>query len=204
MRASTAVLLAGFFMVLGCRATVQAHLFPRAWPASLARPELLEKTAVDGGPSVLMEPVAFDQEDGRRQTSSLEGAPTDEIIRDLLIDKLRASGIEAFRKSSLGAEPDYRLLCVVTKLLYSEQTGYPKQIRYVAGLVCRLEHAESRRILWQRDLEYPLDRSVLVDTMTRLPEGQREHEQILVQKCLVPALDHVVSGVKNSLKEGGD
>lgn len=204
MKAFIGLLLAGLFLVLGCRATAQAHLFPRVWPPSLARPELPEKAAVDSGPSVLVEPIAFDQEDDQREMPSREGSPTDEIIRGLLISKLRASGVEALRQSGLKIGPDYRLTCVVTKLLYSERAGYPKKIQYVAGLVCRLEDVKPRRILWQRDLEYPLDRSVLVNTMTRIPDGQREHEQILIQKCLIPVLDFVVSGVKTSLKEGGE
>lgn len=40
--------------------------------------------------------------------------------------------------------------------------------------------------------------------MTRIPDGQRGHEQILVRRRLIPVLDLVVSGVKASLKEGGE
>ncbi|MCM8794532.1 MAG: hypothetical protein NC819_01845 [Candidatus Omnitrophica bacterium] len=201
MRTFTGLLFATLFSVLGCRATAQAHLFPKAWSSSLERPELPEKATVDSSPSVLVEPIAFDQGDEQGHLVLQEGSRTDEIVRDLLIGKLRASGVGAHRQGDLQVKPDYRLICVMTKLLYSEQAGYPKQIRYVAGLVCRLEHTESRRVLWQRDLEYPLERSVLVDTMTRIPDGQREHERILIQKCLLPVLDWVASGVKGSLKE---
>ena len=196
------VLAVGLLSVLtGCGAAMQTHLFPQTWPAGLNRPSSPKAVPTDRGPVVLVDPVILDVDYREPREEPVENLLTADVLTNLLVEQLRAEGVNAFRRDDLTSEPDYVLSGTVPRLVWTERPGYPRRLQYVAQLACHLIDQRNRQVLWQRDLEHVFDRWTVVDTMTRLPDRQREHGQILVEKCIVPVWNIMASGVRTSLRE---
>jgi len=116
-RAFVKVLAVGLLSVLtGCGAAMRTHLFPKTWPAGLNWPLSPSKTVpVDRGPVVLVDPLILDV--GRsEQGEGPEGKLlTTDVLTGLLVEQLRAEGVNALRREHLTSEPDYRLIGAVPR-----------------------------------------------------------------------------------------
>jgi len=195
------LLLVGLLGVAGCRTVAQTHRFPEVWPVSLRQPQAAPPSASTAAPSVLVEPVILEVDRSPEETGLPQGVPTAEVLTDLLVQHLRTNGISAWRQEESLSEPGYVLTCMVSRLVYTEYPRYPRKVLYAAEMACRLVDRRTNQVLWQRQVEHTLDRLVLFNTMTRLPNERSEHEGILVQKCVVPACETVAAGVAASLNE---
>lgn len=196
---ATILLWVGLLGVAGCRTVAQPRFFPEVWPVSLRQSQAASPSAATAAPSVLVEPVILEVDHSPEETGLPQDVPTAEVLTGLLVQHLRTNGINAWRQEESLSEPGYVLTCMVSRLVYTEYPRYPRKILYAAEMACRLVDRRTHQVLWERQVEYTLDRLVLFNTMTRMPHGRSEHEEILVQKCVVPACETVAAGVAVSL-----
>ena len=194
--------LLGALAVAGCRtAATQAYLFPSMWPDTLARLSTpAAKAAGQAAPTLWVEPVILESERSGNPGGRLEESSTSRVLTNLLVQQLRAAGIRASASGQGTGEPDHVLTVLVPRLGYAEQLGYPKKYWYIAEMAYRLTDRK-QKVVWQHQLDFVLDRSSLVDTMSRIPGKELEHQEVLINKCAAPLFKIAASGVAESLKE---
>ena len=202
MRQSTKTLLIGLICIgagiTGCQRTAQRHAFPAAWPAGLDWSQTRTAAASPAeisGPAVKVEPFALDTEPG----ASPQGAgpaSTSRKLTDLMVEKLQQAGVPVSESNA-----EYTLSGTIPKLGYTERSGYPRKLYYTSELVYRLIHRSTGTVVWQGNLSQDFEQTVLVNTMTRLPNDPNAPERVLLEKCIDPNWTMIASDVKTYLKE---
>lgn len=193
----------------GCAATTEPHSFPATWPASLAQPGESQtfnkggESAPEALPTLGVEAFALDIGQPPPGQEAQGGIPTAQVLKDLLVQQLRTNGVAVSPESNGNSRPDYGLSCVVSRLGYTVRSGYPRQIEYSTELVCALRETKSNQVLWEQTLEQVFEHKVLVNTMTKLPVDPYAHEEMLIERCVLPVWDAMAERVKLSLKERG-
>ena len=147
------VLRIGFILVAafgaGCTHTAERHSFPAAWPAGLTWTGETRPASVvpvePSGPAVAVEPFALDAE-GVRDSTAGPGS-TSRALTNLMTEKLRQAGV---RVSDSDAE--YSLAGTVSKLGYTQRSGYPRKLYYTSELVYRLTHRPTGAVVWEGTL----------------------------------------------------
>lgn len=187
----------------GCSAKTRVQPFPQSWPqpleppppgAGAARSSAEEAPAQPSGPSVRVTPLVIERA-GDQTPGPAGGQPTSEVLTNVLIARLLAAGVNVSPRSA-----DYRLEGVAPWLGYSARTGYPKRLTYQSALVYRLVDERTGRVVMQRQVEHAVERSVLVDTMSRLPYPEYARDQQVLERAITPTWETAASGVKGFLK----
>ena len=184
---------------VGCQHAMQRHSFPAEWPAGLTWPETkppaASAVAEQSGPAVAVEPFTVDIE-GNSFSAGSGPLTTSGMLTHLMAEKLKQAGV---RVSETDAE--YTLTGTIPKLGYTERTGYPRKLYYTSELVYHLVHRPSGAVVWQGNLSQDFEQTVLVNTMTRLPNDPNAPERVLLEKCIDPNWALIASDVKAYLKK---
>ncbi len=202
MRRSTPFLIGWVLSLVcgaaGCQHAMQRHSFPAEWPAGLTWGETKPAAAVPAelsGPAVTVEPFTLDMEGNSLPAGS--GRPTTSgMLTTLMVEKLQQVGVRVSE-----ADAEYALIGTVPKLGYTERAGYPRKLYYTSELVYHLVHRPSGAVVWQGNLSQDFEQTVLVNTMTRLPNDPNAPERVLLEKCIDPNWALIASDVKAYLKE---
>ena len=184
----------------GCQHAMHRHSFPAEWPSGLAwpdtKPAAADAVAVKpSGPAVTVEPLTLDIEGGASRAGSGPSS-TSGMLTQRMVEKLKQVGV---RVSETDAE--YALTGTVPKLGYTERSGYPRKLYYTSELVYHLVHRPSGTVVWQGNLSQDFEQTVLVNTMTRLPNAPNAPERVLLEKCIDPNWALIASDVKAYLEE---
>ena len=191
----------GFLLVLiwasaGCQgAMMQRHSFPAEWPSGMiwSRPKTAQPAAVPAeGPAVAVEQFTLDTESGTRPAQST----TAQMLTQLMVEKLSQAGV---RVSDSNAE--YIFKGTIPKLGYTERGGYPRKFYYTSELVYQMVHRSSGTVVWKGNLSQDFEQSVLVNTMTKLPNDPDAPVHVLLDKCISPNWEIIAGDVKKYLKE---
>lgn len=185
-------------LLSGCQTThQQRHSFPSVWPEgvqpSSKTAALTAQTQVPA--SVWIGSIDMDPESSAVGSSTGSGRTTSAALRDLLSEKLRQAGIPVTDQPSR-----YTLIGVVPRMGYTARGGYPRKLIYTTELVYRLVDRNTGDILIDRSLQQEVEQTVLVNTMTKLPQDPNAPEQELLRQCMEPTFNLVASSVKESLE----
>ncbi len=196
---------------VGCQRTTAVHRFPSLWPSSpwldeIRREAAAEQPVVSGAAVVAVEPVTWvsDESDsaGETEESPTDGTPTASVLQQIVIQRLRAMGVEAVPADAAGSvAPTYRLFCEVRQMECVVQGGYPTTATYLTSIRCQLKPMDSDQPLWERQFSEPMEQIFLVNTMTRLPIN---HFARQVRDNVIPSFDVVLSGVRRYLDRSHD
>jgi len=198
------LIIALAFGATGCQGKMQRHSFPAAWPSGLTWSGSAQNLAASPepvGPAVSVETLTVDTEAGaqpREINSAISrGQPnTSRVLTDLMIAKLKQAGV---RVSDAGAE--YVFKGTVPKLGYTERGGYPRKFYYTSELVYQLIHRPSGTVVWKGNLSQDFEQTVVVNTMTRLPNDPDAPVRVLLDKCIAPNWEMIAADVKVFLRE---
>jgi len=196
-----ALVLLSAWLAAGCAGRgAQLHTFPSEWPHGLPQPEAARAVASALGPTVWVEPLVLDLGEPAAASQTVTAAAgnrqTTQVLTELLIQKLQQAGVIV---SSEGSE--YALRGAVPRLGYSERAGYPRRITYLSQLSYQLVHRPSGDIVWEGNLSQDFEQTVLVNTMTRLPEDPQAPVHVLLDKCVGPTWEAIADDVSRFLKE---
>lgn len=181
------------WLAAGCaERSVQLHAFPSAWPQGLPQPEVAQASASAAGPTVWVEPLALDL----GEPAAASQTQTAQVLTELLVQKLRQVGVNV---SSEGSQ--YALVGVVPRLGYSKRGGYPRRITYLSQLSYQLVHRPSGAVVWEGNLSQEFEQTVLVNTMTRLPEDPQAPVHVLMDRCVGPTWEAIAQDVSAFLKD---
>lgn len=194
------LLVAAALSAAGCAGKVERHAFPAEWPAGLELPRETAKKQETASsaptapvPAVAVEPFALETE-GTQQASAQGSGSTSEQLTNLMVRKLQKVGVPV---SDSGAE--YAFSGTVSKLGYTQRTGYPRKLYYTSELVYRLTHRPTGAVVWEGNLSQDFEQTVLVNTMTKLPSDPNAPERVLLEKCIGPNWELIASDVKTFL-----
>lgn len=196
------LIIAAAVSAAGCQRTSKRYAFPSQWPTGLDLPatageKMVPSTATIGLPAVTVRPLAIDVEaQARPQLSGNSSVSTSHMLTQLMEEKLRQAGV---RVSDTDAE--FEFSGTIPKLGYTERSGYPRKLYYTSELVYQLTHRPSGSVVWEGNLSQDFEQSVLVNTMTKLPEDPNAPERILLEKCIGPNWGLIAADVKNFLEE---
>ena len=194
----TALVLAPICGVIGCARAMERRSFPAMWPAGLDWSREVTQASVapaePAGPAVAVEPFVLDAE-GAHGPSSGPGS-TSSALTNLMVEKLWQAGV---RVSSSGAE--YAFTGTISKLGYTQLSGYPRKLYYTSELVYRLARRPDGAVVWEGKLSQDFEQTVLVNTMTKLPDDPNAPERVLLEKCISPNWAMIAADVKAFLKE---
>ncbi len=182
---------------VGCQGKMQRHSFPVEWPSGLtwsgSAPHLAASPETVG-PTVSVQPFTLDAEADMQPKGS--GSPsTSRMLTDLMITKLKQAGVQV---SDEGAE--YVFKGTVPKLGYTERSGYPRKFYYTSELVYQLIHRPSGTVVWKGNLSQDFEQTVVVNTMTKLPNDPDAPAHVLLEKCIAPNWEIIAADVKTFLK----
>lgn len=202
MRQSTKSFFIGLICVLagvpGCQKAAQRHAFPAIWPAGLnwqERRTAAVTPAEISGPVVKVEPFALDTESGASSQTAGQSS-TSRKLTDRMVEKLQQAGVPVSESNA-----EYTLTGTIPKLGYTERFGYPRKLYYTSELVYRLVHRPTGAVVWEGNLSQDFEQTVLVNTMTKLPNDPNAPERVLLEKCIDPNWATIAGDVKTTLKE---
>lgn len=185
---SLAILVMIFLSGCASAAKPQAVLFPAQWPSALLPAAVpISATPSSLQPAIVVEPFV-------REESGPDG-----VLTELFIHKLRASGV------TVAAGPEqssFLFRAIVPELGYAVRGGYPRKITYFSRMVYQLTHRETGIVIWNGTVGQDFEQTVLVNTMTRLPEDPDSPERILVEKCVEPTWSAIAADLSEFLKKG--
>jgi len=212
MRQSPKALFIGLICVsagvTGCQKTAQRHAFPATWPAGLDWQESRTASATPAeisGPAVKVDLFALDTESGPSSQAAGQagpirpwsnGASTSRKLTDLMVQKLQQAGVPVSESNA-----EYTLTGTIPKLGYTERSGYPRKLYYTSELVYRLVHRPTGAVVWEGNLSQDFEQTVLVNTMTKLPNDPNAPVRVLLEKCIDPNWTMIAGDVKTYLKE---
>jgi len=175
------------------------HSFPSDWPLELN--SLIPNTQFHPvtGPLLVVQPVAMA---ASVETATAGRIPTTSVLTDWLIRALQARGINAAASST--HPPEYLLSVTIAKLTATETGGYPVQVMYEAQVAGQVTDTATGKNFWRQTLEQSHDRRLVVNMMSKLPERGLEHQQILMEKCLMPIFERLAQGLASDLKKGAE
>ena len=180
----------------GCQGTSQRYTFPATWPKGLHSPSSSGTSVAMAGPAVWVEPLTHDLGEGNPPQKPAAGIPTNEVLTHLLVRKLQQAGV---RVSERGAE--YALVGTVPRLGYTERKGYPRKLFYTSQLAYQLIHRPTGAVVWKGNLSQDFEQTVLVNTMTKLPEDPDAPENVLLRKCVDPTWESIAADVGAFVKK---
>ena len=192
------ILLSFAWGAAGCASKVQRHSFPDAWPAGLEWPRARAAASAPveaAGPAVAVEPFTLDTETGVGPQPAGE-ASTSRMLTNLMAEKLRQAGVPVSESSA-----EYTLTGTIPKLGYTERSGYPRKLYYTSELIYRLIHRPTGAVVWEGNLSQDFEQTVVVNTMTRLPNDSNAPERVLLEKCIGPNWEIIAADVKAFLKK---
>lgn len=202
MRQGTKSFFIGLICVLagvtGCQKTAQRHAFPATWPAGLDWQERRAAAATPveiSGPVVKVELFALDTESGASSQAAGQ-ASTSRKLTDLMVEKLQQAGVPVSESNA-----EYTLSGTIPKLGYTERSGYPRKLYYTSELVYRLTHRPTGTVVWEGNLSQDFEQTVLVNTMTKLPNDPNAPSRVLLEKCIDPNWAMIAGDVKTYLQE---
>lgn len=176
-RRSPSILTACLLVLTGCSTATSARVSPHSHQTAEAICSTLAVT-----------PVVFNMERAHETTLS----PAE--LTQLLIAQLRSQGIPVVSSETTGAEADYTLNCVATRLGYAAaRRRYPPHRTYEAELTCAIIDPATQAVRWQRNLTQRYDETVLLNTMTKLPP---RHGGTLLRECITPLAEGMAYGVR--------
>ena len=184
--------------LVGCQGmTMQRHTFPLIWPHSLTLRQSAIASVQETGPAIWVEPLMLDLGEGTpQQAAPAPGVSTSQVLTDLMAQKLQEVGV---RVSKEGAE--YALVGTVPQLGYTEHGGYPRKLVYTSQLSYHLIHRPTGAVVWKGNLSQDFEQTVLVNTMTKLPEDPSAPEHVLLDKCIDPTWGAIASDIGAFLKK---
>ena len=176
---------------------MQRHTFPLIWPHSLTPHPSAVASVQEAGPAIWVDPLTLDLGEGTpQQPAPTPGVPTSQVLTDLMAQKLREVGV---RVSNEGAE--YALMGTVPHLGYTERSGYPRKLVYTSQLAYQLIHRPTGVVVWKGNVSQDFEQTVLVNTMTKLPEDPDAPEHVLLDKCIDPTWGAIASDIGAFLKK---
>lgn len=187
--------------VSGCASMVRSEVlqFPAVWPDRLDRVLASgfsgDRKDPSAGASLAVEQVVVRSE--ATEPVSGQGRLTDEALTRFFVEQLRAHGVNAFASGGSKQQADYRLTPVFLQLAYTKRTGnYPGKVFYIAELKYQLEETDSGRVVWTRTLSRNHDRSLVLNMLSKLPDQELEHQEILLEHCVFPIVKNMAAGVE--------
>ena len=198
MRPSNSFYFIGILLAAaGCQGTMmQRQSFPVEWPVGLNwSPAAGRQAAAPTGPSVTVEPFAMDAEAGAQPEGRGQGT-TAKMLTQLMVEKLSQAGV---RVSDSDAE--YVLKGAIPKLGYTERGGYPRKFYYTSELDYQLVHRPSGTVVWKGNLSQDFEQSVLVNTMTKIPNDPDAPIHVLLDKCISPNWEIIAADLREYLKK---
>ncbi len=188
-------------LTAGCQSSkVERHAFPAEWPAGLTLPRETGKQQASAQPvpavpvpAVEVKPFALETE-GAQQASVSGSGSTSEQLTNLMVQKLKKVGVPVSE-----SQAEYAFSGTVSKLGYTQRSGYPRKLYYTSELVYRLTHRPTGAVVWEGNLSQDFEQAVLVNTMTKLPNDPNAPERVLLEKCISPNWELIASDVKTFL-----
>lgn len=206
MRLMLLGLMAG--SVIGCQHTLTYVRFPDVWPANVTS-HLTDRVAPLAGlqdyalviESFTAEPEALQPAEtpdtngsDPARTSEGPGRMTPEALTELAASRLAADGWQIADAEDTG--PAYRLHCVVHKLGYLQQSGWPAKTTAEGLMSCELREA-SGAIRWMRTFRRMNEEHNVINTFTKLPpQDPNRWHQVVVDACV----DEMIAGLSTSLR----
>lgn len=195
------ILVLAAFVGAGCSAKTHVQAFPQSWPQPLEPPVSAAKASGTEGAApelttlaVQVSPLVIEQTP--EQLASVgHDQTTSQVLTNVLVSKLRAAGVNVSERPA-----DYRLEGVIPWLGWSSRSGYPKQLTYQSVVAYRLVDERTGRVVMQHQVEHAVEQSVLVNTMSRMPNPQYAQDQQVLDRAITPALETAASGVQGFLK----
>lgn len=188
----------GVLMASGCARGSTLHTFPATWPSSLeVGSPTQEATPSAPGPAVMVEPFTLDLGEATVLESPSDAPPTQQVLTSLFIEKLRSAGI---RVAPPQAESPYLFRATISQLGFTVQGGYPRKIHYFSQLVYQLIRRQTGHVVWDGNVVQDFEQTVLVNTMTRLPQDPNAPERVLLEKCVEPTWQSVAADVGKYLE----
>ena len=182
----------GFFFLSGCAPVLeQAKLFPATWPGSAPLSE--------NAPTVSVQPIQMKTPSAAPLTETAEGVPTLAVLTALFIKYLHAAGVNAILEQAEEATAPYAMGCAVSRLGYTQKTGYPEQYDYQAELICTLTDTQKQQVVWKRSLQQRYETASLINMFSKIPEQPNQHDRTLYTECIVPLWDAMASSVRTVL-----
>lgn len=184
-------------IILGCRRTEVVHRFPSTWPSSIAVKPLGEVSALRQPPvtnavTIAAEPVTWSAQEPSDESGA--GEPSAEVVRRIVVERLRMLGIEAWPSDRADAPtPDYHLRCAIERMECLVAQGYPSATRSLTAIRAELVRPGAERAVWERRFAEPLEQVHLVNTMSRMPV---DYQAIMVRNSFLPSLDVVLAGIR--------
>ena len=184
----------------GCAGKMaQRHSFPVEWPSGLVWSGSTSNLAAPPepvGPAVAVEKFTLETEDSAQPAGAAGQGTSAQMLTRLMVEKLKAVGV---RVSDNNAE--YTFTGTIPKLGYTERGGYPRKLYYTSELVYRLVHRPTGAVVWQGNLSQDFEQTVLVNTMTRMPQDPDDPEHVLLDKCISPNWGIIAADVREYLKK---
>jgi hypothetical protein len=174
----------------GCAGSMKRYTFPIDWPVGLREPPVSSQAVEPKTPSVEVQLLILDDKDLTRPVKTDPNRSTAEVLSQILKKQLTAAGVNVVERDG-----DYLLSGVIPRLGYTERSGYPRQFIYTSDLSYQLMKRDGARVVLDGHLQQETEQSVLMSTMTRLPEDPESPERILMDKCLTPTWQTVAGAV---------
>lgn len=185
--------------ITGCAGSMKRYTFPANWPVGLREPQVVAPSAELKGPSVEVKLLILDDQDLVRTVETDASRSTVEVLSRVLKKQLEASGVNVVDKNG-----DYILSGVIPRLGYTEQGGFPRRFSYTSDLSYQLVKRSGGQMVLDGHLQQETEQSVLMSTMTRLPEDPESPERILMDKCLTPTWETVAGAVSGYFQRKQD
>ena len=189
--------LALILAAAGCQgAMMQRQSFPAEWPTGLNwSAAAVRQAAAPSGPAVTVEPFTLDTEAGP-QSAGREPGTTAKMLTQLMVEKLSQAGVRVS-----DSDAPYLLKGTIPKLGYTERGGYPRKFYYTSELVYQLVHRPTGTVVWKGSLSQDFEQSVIVNTMTRLPNDPDAPIHVLLDKCVSPNWEIIAGDLQKYLKD---
>lgn len=182
----------GLFLVIGCASvSEQAMPFPATWPGSAPLSE--------NAPTVSVQPISMQGPVAAPAAGEEGGVPTPAVLTALFIKHLHAAGVNAILEQAQEATAPYAMGCAVSRLGYTQKTGYPEQYDYQAELICTLSDTQKQQVVWKRSLQQRYETASLINMFSKIPEQPNQRDRVLYTECIVPLWDAMASSVRTAL-----
>lgn len=183
--------------MVGCRHTLTYVRFPAVWPSAVTSRLTDRATPLAGLRDYALMVEPFEAEPEALQpagASDATGRLTPAMLTELAARRLAADGWRIAEGQETG--PAYRLQCVVHKLGYMQQSGWPATMTAEGLMSCELREADGA-IRWMRTFRRTNEERSVINTFTKLPpqDPNRRH-QLVVESCV----DEMIEGLSASLR----